>query len=368
MRAAFTHVSLLIDLPHEPWSVGPQAYFATAKPFPRRSRILVHESMHYWHQICHGYLLSLGQEDWLRMRAWEQDGITTPSPFRDGYGTRTGRHRISPHDLCECLSRFWEVLFVGADVLRNAVDEATTKDPRRGPPEELKDMAARKTSDVHTLSMAMELSGAYARPFLVVRHAFDVGVGPVLFPLLVHFALKTPRPVEYFDRFVDEVAPGIAARITAPSSRVVEFGELAKALYPHVLEHCAGLVRETDGTGLLNASNLFTESPLRENAAYAWSLRRWAAAAKVFGEVSMDAAVCIPIVDEFRRLLTWGITPPCVRFADGTTLGLCHRFDTARHDVAPDDVAAAEAVAGECRSLQERWENFESSQTAKQGR
>jgi hypothetical protein len=115
---------------------------------------------------------------------------------------------------------------------------------------------------------------------------------------------------------------------------------------------------------LLDSSELFAESALRENAAYAWSFHRLDALAKTFGAGAADAAVCIPFLAEFRQFLAWMLAPPCIRFADGTLLPLSHRISEARSDASPEELSAAEAVTNVCSLLQERWEtSHRASQT-----
>ena len=47
----FSHLSLLIDLDSEQWWPEPAALTATTTYFPKRSRRLLHESLHYWQQL-----------------------------------------------------------------------------------------------------------------------------------------------------------------------------------------------------------------------------------------------------------------------------------------------------------------------------
>ena len=93
----FSHVSLLIDLDHEWWSPKITAFLDPASYFPRRARMLVHETIHYWQQLSSGYLLAMAQEDWEQLLSWEQGVRPALGPLRGGYRRPEGLHHFSSY-------------------------------------------------------------------------------------------------------------------------------------------------------------------------------------------------------------------------------------------------------------------------------
>jgi hypothetical protein len=338
----FCHVSMLIDLDHEPWPAGPRAYTDTAVYLPRRSRVLVHESIHYWQQLSQGYLLALAEEDWNLMLEWERSGgRPARGPVRTHYYTPEGRYGFSAYDLCECFARFWEVLLGGpAAVLRDAIEQRRRNGTLSAAVErDWKDTASAAPGD-GAFDMAMDLSGSYGIPYCVARRVLDRVSGLVIFPYLAHFALQTPRPAYFFERFVAEVAPAAAGRadelgLTADPPRPA-----APQLYPFVEERCAALIRADGGAGLMYAREMFRASPLLQNRVYLWSFQRL----QKTEEDPFDLSVCLPGL--YRDVLAMRFAPPCVRFRDGQTLG---------------------AGQAECLEIHQRWQHFQHAMSSAAG-
>src|SRR5262249_13891273 len=228
--SGFCHVSMLIELDFESWPPAQESYTRTAEYFPKRSRQLVHESIHYWQQLSHGYLFRLAQEDWTRMLAWEQKGGAAQlGPCRAHYLEAEGRNGFSAYQLCESLARFWEVVFAGPAATMDEVRKSGRASP--GLLAEWNDLARRGPSDA-AFDMAMRASGSYDLPYAVARRVLDPTAGLVIFPFLAHFALKTARPAHFFERFVEDAGPATAVQAQTLGVFEPEPRAGAETLYP----------------------------------------------------------------------------------------------------------------------------------------
>jgi len=356
--SGFWPVSLLIDLDHEWWLPTPRSYTDTADHLPRRSRTLVHESIHYWQQLSHGYLLELAQEDWRQLLEWEQGGHPALGPRRERYRKPEGRHGFSAYDLWECEARFWEVLFVGPPVvLREAVTRARRESLSGEVDPDLAVLARRDEADSQTFDLAMQLSGGYAAPFRVVRELLGQRDALVAFPFLVHFALKSGDPVATFERLLDELAPALVAEADRLGIATAGWDDdVAAGLYTLAADRAEQVVRDAGGSGLLHAPALFPESGLADNPVHAWSFARLEQlAATVGGPTVVDAAICLPGFADFRVLLARMLAPPCVRFRDRQAVDLVDLVG------AEPDPGLGGAPAAEALEVQARWETFQGS-------
>lgn len=363
--ADFSHISLLIDLDCEWWLPAPATFTDTATYFPKRSARLVHESIHYWQQLSHGYLLRLAEEDWHQLLEWESGGHASTGPIREKFKRPQGVHGFSASDLSECLARFWEVLYVGPDiVLRNAAAAARRASPTGEVPESLAKLAGLELPTAETVELAMKLSGRYSLPFAVVRRV--VGLPDVLFvfPFLAHFALKTTQPVQFFDRFLTEASLRLvdAAKeigISAwDSDLVVQLYALAR--------RCCREIVETDGDEMLDAPSLHATTGLADNPAYVWPFQQLARLSVEAGPwalddpaANIDASICLPAFEQARALLVARLTPPCLRFRDRQILALGELVRSSWLSSTPDEIDAAETAAQAVLDTHARWENFQ---------
>jgi hypothetical protein len=362
--SGFCHVSMLIELDFESWEPAPEAYTRTAEYFPKRSRRLVHESIHYWQQFSHGYLLRLAQEDWIQMLEWEQKGnCAADGPCRAYYKKSEGQHGFSAEELCESLARFWEVVFSGPAGIVKEMQEATRKTARASTQVrvEWNDLVRHGPSDA-AFDMAMRVSGRYGLPYAVARKVLDRVAGIVIFPFLAHFALKTSRPAHFFERFVEEVGP--AAAIEAKNLGLFESPPRggAEILYPLVERRCADVLKRNGEPGLLHASDLFASSPLRNNYVYWWSFRRLR---RLRGGDSFDLTLCLAALK--GHLLASQFAPPCLRFRDQKTIGLAHHYLKRSGRSSCLALRAADRANRACLELQRRWEDFQKARRQQLG-
>ncbi|MEF8733647.1 MAG: hypothetical protein V5B40_17575 [Candidatus Accumulibacter meliphilus] len=350
---SFCHVSMLIELDQEWWWPAPEALTDTANYFPRRSRTYLHESIHFWQQLSHGYLFALAEEDWHQLRRWEQGGAAELGPLRARFQQPAGQHGFSPSDICESLARFWEVVAVGP---RTILAEAIATERKRRidgvvPNDWLE--AARDAETWAGLEIAIELGGTYSTPYLVAQHQLGKTTSQVLFPLLAHFSLKTHEPVELFERFLIQVAPLAGEHLSASGAEgsLWQRPETVASLFDFVRRACADVAREAGQQGLVDAATLFRNSPLQDNAVYASCFD---SLANVDRDGDIDIAIAMPAGPGFRQRLARELPPPCVRFRD--------RHLPIRQLLLPDgapEQAAAKTLAESCLELQERWVSFQ---------
>jgi len=73
------------------------------------SRILMHESFHFWHVLSSGYLSNVIQDEWLRLLEYEQgEVIRDPTQLARQFKQRL-THPFAPVELFECWARYWDV-------------------------------------------------------------------------------------------------------------------------------------------------------------------------------------------------------------------------------------------------------------------
>jgi hypothetical protein len=326
----FSHLSLLIDLDDEKWWPAPAAFLDPKNYFPKRSRRLLHESLHYWQQLSQGYLFLLAEEDWTAFLTVLGGGAPpADSPRRRHFKEAEGRHGLSAWSISESLTQFWEVLIAG--------DE-------RAP--------GKQWASDADLDAAMLASRDYSEPFRLARRLLDPDSSLVVFPLLAHFALKTSRPAFFFERFIETIAAKLGAKAKELGVLDPHSGPNAGVLYPFAEAWAEEHVRAAGEPGLLHAPELFARSLLREHPGYVWSFERRARLeARVRGGMKFDVAICLPLPSH-RRILAEDLTPPCVRFGNGEFLTLAHHYLKQSKNAAPAELEAAQKAAAACAAVQ----------------
>jgi hypothetical protein len=349
-----THVSLLIDLDSEWWLPNLKTYSDTATYLPRRSRRLVHESVHYWHQLVHGHLLLVAAEDWARLLSSEQGGTDHRTPTRSDFGRPGGAYGLSTRDLTEAAARVWDVLVLGADaVLRSAVADL----PSGGRSDDLAGRIRRAARDGGTTSegtdLAMRVSGAYGLCYSAVRRRLGAADALVAFPFLVHFALRTDRPVAAFDLLLETMAADLAAeaRRRSPAGGLTE--ELMSELYDVARRQCRAIAEREATFATLDVREIYHCRGLADNPAYQWAFRHHGGGSDARVE-ELERAVCLPVFPRYLSLLTQDFLPPGVRFRDRRVLALPPLAlpDSASAD---DQTAALEGLRA-ALAIQERWD------------
>jgi hypothetical protein len=334
---AFFHLSLIIELDFERWWPESRAFTDTSAYFPKRSRRLLHESLHYWQQLSQGYLFQLAEEDWADFLAGENTNLPpAEGPRRKHFRESEGRHGFSAWNVSESLTQFWEIFLTGRDITAPTSGAAGENTP------------AQRWSSDDELDAAMLASRDYSEPFRLARRMIDPAFSLIIFPYLAHFALKTRRPAHFFERFIDELAAPAGAKANEIGVLDPHSAAGPGVLYPYIKDLCEEFARSEGEAGLLHAPDLFATSPLRDNPAYSWSFQRLARlAARVRSGAALDTAICLPL-HRHRGILAHELTPPCIRFADGAPLALAFHYLRQTGTTGDDELAAAKdaAIAG----------------------
>jgi hypothetical protein len=390
MPSAFRGVSALIDVDFAWRAASPKVLRHPAAHQPADSRVVFHETVHYWQQVGQGFPAKLVEEDWERLRRYETAGaLDEVGTYRLEFVRKQAEHGFSAHDLHESLARFWDVHVIGPHRLL----ELEFADPRRQIDEffQAQYFALKERgmivhpehggySDL-AYDMAMEAAaGSYALPYLYVRERFNSVVTGAVFPLAGHFALQTERPVDVFIETITEVAPLLAG--VQPGYAI---HDLWRACFPLVRIASLQAADELGVEWLGMAAGVVVEGALANHPVYSWvfhELERGRAELEntafarelasgfsaddipldVVGVLALDFCLACPGDTTNRSFLVEWLAPPCVRFPDGQRWLLPELY---RRELVP----VVDATEGEFSSergqaaddvvaMQIRWEAF----------
>ena len=388
MGSAFRSIAALIevDFPYrKPYS---EVLRQPSAHQPEDSRVVFHETVHYWQQLAQGFMALMAEEDWQRLQRFEKTKVLDPpGPYRVEF-VRQHDSGFSAYDLQESLARYWDVHVIGPATLL----EMDFVDPKRDIDEFFKQQYfafKKKGMIVHpqhggysdlAFKMAMEASaGNYAKPYGYVRDRFNPIVTDVVFPLAGHFALQTRKPIDVFLKAVTAVAPHFEG--TAPRDSSIH--DLWKAAYGLVRNTTLSVARELDIGDLVFTAAVIHRGPLQEHPIYAWILGELeqcrlllgdtsfaADFTRSFGELSndvrgvltLDFVLACPGDTTNRSFLIDWLAPPCVRFPDSQTWLLTELY---RRELVPeiDDAERVRSqermqLAHQCMDVYERWQEF----------
>jgi len=409
MRATLNRVSLVteIDVPHLP---PDPRYFTHLHSFNTQiSRVIFHEATHYWQQLSQTFMLMVAAEDWGRLQRFRDGGdAEAAGPLNSILRRPHPNFGYSANDLAESASRYWDILNVGphnlveSDLATGVVMDDETRD--------LYDRASfaglfRSSDDGFsqlTVEIAMRISGgSYALPYLNLLAKLGDRYDPqamALFPLLAHWALQTPEPVIFYERFAELAGRKVARwskwqhRLGRLMGRRVLFRDLEKMQDLYYLQLSplmskavtkAGYKMYTGGEFLrystqrihtiqagsksITVMNMPTYDSLAGHPVYAWA-SRWQ---EEFGRAAMregrgddlrnlfrnpddsatlvaDRLLALPGGPEGRALLIEYLQPPIHRFSDDRTwfTGVDPNNDNNL------------AIAQECMAIHNAWEEF----------
>ncbi len=343
MASAFRPLAGLIetDLPwREP---HPKVLRQPAAHQPADSRVVFHETVHYWQQLTQGFMAKLAEEDWLRLTAFESGKADTgPGPWRRELVRLDPAAGFSARDLQESLARFWDVHVIGPHTLL----EIEFQDPRRSFDEAFQAnyfTFKKKGLIVHPLhggysSLAFDMAmnaaaGHYARPYQYVQQRMNPALTGALFPLVGHFAMQTERPAEVFVRAIAAAAQSIGA---LPPERAIH--DLWSACYSRARNATLAVAQQLGMDKLMMSPAVIQGGPLKRHPVYAWTLAELGLVARLAEDIPLAQVVCgaftrgppgtrgvlttdfclaCPGDTTSRSLLIEYLAPPCVSFADG---------------------------------------------------
>ncbi len=388
MANFFRRISGLIEVDHQWRPADPKVLRHPAAHETTESRVVFHETVHYWQHVGQGFLAKMAEEDWNRLQQFEFDAtVSDPGPYRLEFVRRHDQADFSALDLHESLARFWDVHAIGPQRLI----EMDFDDPKRQFDESFKAQyfaLKQKGLIVHpehggysdlAYNMAMEASaGNYAKPYLYVLEHYNPVVTATVFPLAGHFALQSERPVEAFLQMVKRVAPSLNK---IPRGHSVH--DLWHNYHTPIRDAAIRVSQELGYGGLTLAGAYIKNSSLREHPVYAWIFAeldraRWVLDETAFaqrlvsnyqgvppgmaGILATDFSLACPGDTTNRSFLVEWLAPPCVRFSDGRQWLLT---ELHRREIMPDidetERALSEErkhVAGNAVDIQNRWDVF----------
>lgn len=411
MSGSFSRVSLLVQVPRP---CSPNELWTGSHSDGLGSRILIHETVHYWQQLSQGFLLLLAAEEWRRLDRFEREGTAeAPGVFGRRFAERKPPYGLTARDLSESLAHFWELVAIGP---HRVIESEWAAGRRQVNPDHLQayrrtrqslglfDAAAWGAYDLYEALFV--LAGPYADP---LRAVVDELGAPwmFLYPWLAHFALTTTDPARMFAAFVDQLGTKLAREYEALSStsrtEPAEFFEYTmNQIALPVRTACAQVVAE-EGGELLSSVQAYEDSGLAADPVYRWVFahqvlpavhalmdsatvraashhlsgrsdpeRRFAVALEI-----MEGALATPGLPDSRRLLLLAsLVPPCVRSASGEISSFAgafrsqaqrHRENLSRIDLTRNLLVVADVPGADerdhagvttCLEVQERWERF----------
>lgn len=219
----YVPLSMVVDVgdawapPHPIALTGPKDWR------PPLSRVVFHETVHYWQYISHAHLIHLVTEDWMRLKHFDATGQSLPpGNLRRGFTQRIEGAGFSTRDLMEAHARFWDLQVLGPPLLIELELDAPNRDVSqiltRAQYEHLKaDGKIWHHFDEHgdgvgysslSFDLAMRLAaGRYALPYLRLREETNDLIAAALFPLCAHFALHSDSPPDFYLSLLKRLTP-----------------------------------------------------------------------------------------------------------------------------------------------------------------
>lgn len=387
MPNVFRPASLLIETDLESSAVDENVLLHPAGHNPAASRVVLHETLHYWQQLSQPFPARLAAEDLARLERFEDDGaIAGPGPCRREYVRRYQPFGFSALDLQEALARCWDVHILGPARLLRLESEAPERSwsaEIEGKYEDLErrdglDVDAPYSGDAYDLAMEAA-AGRYGKPYLALLDHMPSIAAASAFPLLAHLAMHARRPVPFYLRLLQYASilidPGAepgrnildrwrasfdrAHLIALELARVVdETFEMMPLLTVEEDKHFARSAPHHWARHRLNVAvdGLAKQEAVRERAA-----RLQKKPVLVAGRELM-LRLATPGIPEHRAFLAGQLSPPIVKFADGERrlLGEVHRRMVIKKVDKQERRLSKELVriADEASALDQRWQDF----------
>jgi hypothetical protein len=164
------------------------------------SRVLYHESIHFWQFFSSGYVANLIGDEWYRFKQYERNGEVLPQGASlQNYGIRKESLPFSSAELVECWARYWDVhTRSAAQIIREEGIELPSPKPieiDRG------DLVPNYTSAAYDAVMqGGKNPDLYAAPYrwLLQKTSGDTRFLNFVFPIIAHHAFGSPDPPGVF--------------------------------------------------------------------------------------------------------------------------------------------------------------------------
>lgn len=274
---------------------------------PSKSRIVMHETLHWWQQLGLGFFTHLAAEDWQRLLEFESTGIIPDSgPFMQELLRFNDSLGFSAWNLIESLTRYWDVHICGPTQLLDIerIEKLGTDKEFWKKYDKLRESGIltirRSNGDAYTAqayNLAMEgVGGRYARPYkLTGEFLMNPDLAGVLFPIAAHFAFQTSKPTDYFERFVEILAP-YALPPRSPETYAAPIEELWINLYYIGRELTAPVIYQAPGLYPLAE---IRESGLINHPGYARVLKNM----EHYATLAADGKIGKQIIESYPRML-----------------------------------------------------------------
>lgn len=273
------------------------------------SRVVLHESVHYWQFLNHGFLARLADEKLRRLKAFEDQGaIEPPGPVQREFQRRYESVGFSAEQLHESVARFWDIHVIGPVELL----ELELGDPNRRLPDAiqeryayLKEKGLLQAPDGGYSDLAFRLAmdasaGDYGRPYAIMRDHYPAATADGLFPIAASMAFQSKRPALFFVRLTHMVAPAIPLE---PRKSIEEIWHNA---FPYIAGMAARLAYEL-GEKLDFGVTAYQVSQLAD-----WEPHRWAAYERQCALDSLqqnaDLHLSQPITKDVKYAALWELT------------------------------------------------------------
>lgn len=386
--ARFNRISLLIDIDHG--SLPPKSLVLRApiKIRPKVSRIIFHETVHFWQQVSQTFLARLAEEDWCRLKTFETRGrIEQPGPVRTEYTRVYPEYDYSARDLQEGLARYWDVHVISPITL---MDLEIEDEKHRIPPAVVAKYTAVKQVAAqidpsgypdHIFELAMSFTaGNYAKPYIHLREKTSSFVAAVLFPLAGHFALQSDQPVPFFADVLNRAIP-MLKDVVQPGAKIDDVWPI---WYHQIRNLAVEIHKERSDRPFYPAGVIIVNGPLNDHPIYYYvsgllvdlinelNTKEEARQYLVPGynhepsmraNLSVDFYTACPGIPTVRSLLISHLAPPAIRFSDGCiwSLRMTHLAESYP-EMGEKEASRIErdlrTVADQAVELDDRWRRF----------
>jgi len=368
-RSVFSRLSLVIDVADDWCEPNTLVLRHPAKHDPKRSRIVMHETLHWWQQLGQGFMTFFAAEDWQRLKEFETNGII--SSF--GYYTNEFYYEY-PHlgfnafTLNEALTRFWDIHICGPIELLE-MEQSSQNEKNSGFWETFNQLKESKilfgpggtgySEKAYTLAME-GAGGRYAKPYKMVIDQVGPAIAGIIFPIAAHFAFQTTKPVHYYNIFLDLLIKRIFDVIRDNPNQPIELfwlnmyfkglsviskkllEESQRLLIPIVDIHNSSLKSHPGYISILNDMEYYTTKQLPNTELgkicenYLKNIKSNLDEEKISSITSLitlDLLLATPGVSKNRGILFQIFPPPIVRFKDDRfwLLGYTHRSELHPH-------------------------------------
>lgn len=359
------------DLPH-----SLQVWHEPAKYFPEKSRVIFHETVHFWQYLASGYLVRLVEEDWNRLIAFEQTGKSTwNTPRRHHYICPHPKHGFSPRDLVEAYARYWDIHTIGPPELieleiqsgRHVFSQEFTQRFERLKLNGLLRHPEHGGYSSASFDLAMEgPGGGWAKPYVLLCQKSPPKATAALFPIAVNLAFQTADPVGTF-AFLISGAESLESAL--PSNQDIAL--LWRWCYDFMSPLLAELPKEEFlGNGIRGAA----ANSLKDHPIWNWLIKYMLRAAAEIGAagnseyMDMDTAVLKgirPLAFALacpgdlgnRGWLVQFLTPPLIQFADGTDWAPA-KDAAASNQADPSELRVFDQLSEVSCEMSKRWQRF----------